>query len=274
MDQVISADGTTIAYTTQGAGPALVLVNTTMDDHHGLDATAAALAGDFTVVGYDRRGVGRSGAGGPYAPEREIEDLAAVIQAAGGSAALAAGSGGCGLVLAAATGLGAAVTGIYLFEPPFIVDDSRPPVPADWVEQVAALVAADRRGDAVELFMTRVVGVPAEYIGPMKADPSWETMAGYAHTLGHDGQILAGTQDGTPLPTDRWNVSQTAVVAVGEQSEPFFHTGAKALVTQLPNGRYETLPGLDHSAFWTAPDAVAASMVTALRTAPSHGPNG
>lgn len=265
MDHVTSADGTTIAYTTQGAGPALVLVSTSLDDHHGLDATAAALARDFTVVGYDRRGVGQSGAGGPYTPAREVEDLAAVIRAVGGSAALAAGSGGCGLVLEAATALGDAVTAIYLFEPPFIVDDSRPPAPADWVEQVEALVAADRRGDAVELFMTRVVGVPAEYIAPMKADPSWGTMAGYAHALAHDGRILAGTQDGKPLPTGRWSVSQPAVVAVAEHSEPFLHAAAEALLAQLPHGRYESVPGLDHSAFWTAPDAVASSVVTALR---------
>lgn len=269
MDHVTSADGTTIAYTTQGTGPVLVLVSTSMDDHHGLDGTAAALARDLTVVGYDRRGVGQSGAGGPYASEREVEDLAAVIRAVGGSAALAAGSGGCGLVLEAATALGAAVNAIYLFEPPFIVDDSRPPVPADWVEQVETLVAADRRSDAVELFMTQVVGVPAEYVGQMKADPSWEASAAYAHVLGHDGRILAGTQDGKPLPTDRWSVDQPAVVAVGGNSEPFFHAGAQALVAQLPHGRYENLPGLDHSAFWTAPDAVAASIVTALRTTES-----
>lgn len=269
MDQVTSADGTTIAYTTQGAGPALILVSTSMDDHHGLDATATALASDYTVVGYDRRGVGQSGSGGPYAPEREVEDLAALIQAAGGSATLAAGSGGCGLVLEAATALGDAVNAIYLFEPPFIIDDSRPPVPADWVEQVETLVAADRRSDAVELFMTQVVGVPAEYVEGMKADPSWEASAAYAHALGHDGRILAGTQDGTPLPTDRWSVGQPAVVAVAEHSEPFFHAAAQALLTQLPRGRYESVPGLDHSAFWTAPDAVAASLVTALRATSS-----
>jgi pimeloyl-ACP methyl ester carboxylesterase len=269
MDQVTSADGTTIAYTTQGAGPALVLVSTSMDDHHGLDATAAALARNFTVVGYDRRSVGQSGAGGPYAPEREVEDIAAVIQAVGGSAALAAGSGGCGLVLEAATALGDAVSGIYLFEPPFIIDDSRPPVPADWVEQVEALVAEERRSDAVELFMTQVVGVPAEYVEQMKTDPSWEASAAYVHALGHDGRILAGTQDGKPLPTDRWSVGQPATVAVGENSEPFFHAAAEALVAQLPRGRYENLPGLDHSAFWTAPDAIAASVVTALPTTAS-----
>ncbi|TDD66279.1 alpha/beta hydrolase [Jiangella aurantiaca] len=266
MDHVTSADGTTIAYVTQGAGPVLVLVNTSLDDHHGLDATAAALARDFTVVGYDRRGVGESGAGGPYAPEREVEDLAAVIQAVGGSAALAAGSGGCGLVLDAATALGDAVYGIYLFEPPFIIDDSRSPAPAGWVQQVESLVADDRRGDAIELFMTKLVGVPAEYIEQMKADPSWEHMAAHAHVLGHDGRILAGTQDGKPLPTDRWSVDQPAVVAVAEHSEPFFDAAAEALLAQLPRGRYESLPGLDHSAFWTAPDAIAASIVTALLT--------
>ncbi|RIQ24562.1 alpha/beta fold hydrolase [Jiangella rhizosphaerae] len=273
MDHVTSADGTTIAYVTQGAGPALVLVSTSLDDHHGLDATAAALARDFTVVGYDRRGVGESGAGEPWAPEREVEDLAAVIQAVGGSAALAAGSGGCGLVLEAATALGDAVTGIYLFEPPFIIDDSRPPVPSDWVEQVETLVAESRRGDAVELFMTQVVGVPAEYVEGMKADPSWEASAAYAHALPHDGRILAGTQDGKPLPTDRWRVEQPAVVAVGADSEPFFHAGAQALVDQLPRGRYENLPGVDHSAFWTAPDAIAASIAAAFDR-PVTGPNG
>ncbi|PZF86233.1 alpha/beta fold hydrolase [Jiangella anatolica] len=265
MDNVTSADGTTIAYTTQGSGPALILVTIAGDDHHSLDATAAALAHHFTVVGYDRRGVGGSGAGEPWALEREVEDLAAVIQAVGGSAALAAGSGGCGLVLEAATALGDAVSAIYLYEPPFIVDDSRPPVPADWVEQVEALIAADRRSDAVELFMTQVVGVPAEYIEPMKADASWQTSMKYAHGLGHDGRILAGTQDGKPLPTDRWSVGQSAVVAVGGDSEPFFHSGAEALVAQLPRGRYEVLPGQDHSAFWTAPDVVTASVVAALR---------
>src|SRR5690625_2606987 len=103
METIPSSDGTTIAYTSQGAGPTLVLVSTSMDDHRGHEGLAAALGNNFTVVSYDRRGVGDSEAGGPYAPAREVEDLSALIAAIGGTASLAAGSGGCGLVLEAAT---------------------------------------------------------------------------------------------------------------------------------------------------------------------------
>ncbi|MPZ53510.1 MAG: alpha/beta fold hydrolase [Acidimicrobiia bacterium] len=259
MNTVTSADGTTIAYTKEGSGsgPAMVAVNTSLEDHNGMAGIASLLSDDFTVYRYDRRGRGESGNTEPYSPQREIEDLEAVIAEAGGAAALISGSGGCVLSLDAATALGEKVTGLYLYEPPFIIDDSRPPVPNDLVERVSKLVAGDQRDEAVEAFFVEAVGVPAEFIDGMKADPSWQGMKENAHTLPYDVEICQPTQRGQELPADRWDVSVPATVSVGGDSEPFFHSGAKALADLLPKGRYKSLEGLDHGAFWMAPDTVA-----------------
>lgn len=254
---VTSADGTAIAYERAGSGPVVVLVATALDDRHGLDAMAGLLADRCTVVNYDRRGRGESGDTPPYAPAREVEDIAALLDAIGEPATLASGSGGCVLTLDAAAALGDRLAGLFLFEPPFVVGPGRPPVPSVFREHVEGLVREGRRSDAVEYFFTQVVGVPAEFIGPMRADPSWEAMCAHAHTLSYDAQIMAGTQDGTGLPADRWSFSGPVEVVVGEHSEPFLHDAAQALVDLLPHATLRGLPGQDHSAFWAAPDALA-----------------
>ncbi|KAB2345162.1 alpha/beta fold hydrolase [Actinomadura rudentiformis] len=257
LSTVTSADGTTIAYEKTGSGPAIIVISTVAEDHTGVAGVAKALSEHFTVINFDRRGRGASGDPQPYDPAREIDDIAALIDVAGGSAALTGGSGGCGLALDAASALGGKVTGLYLYEPPFIVDDSRPPAPADYLEHLEALVAAGKRSEAVEYFMTQMIGVPAEYIPAMKQDPSWDEMAKYAHTYAYDGQIFRGLQDGKPLPTDRWSIDVPIAVAVGGNSEAFMRQGANALAAILPNVTVLTLPDHDHSAFWMAPDAVA-----------------
>ncbi|WP_242907734.1 alpha/beta fold hydrolase [Actinomadura terrae] len=257
LSTVASADGTTIAYEKTGSGPAIIVISNVAEDHTGVAGLATALSEHFTVITFDRRGRGASGDPQPYDPAREIDDIAALIDVAGGSAVLASGSGACGLALDAATALGGRVTGLYLYEPPFIVDDSRAPAPADYVQHQQALVAAGRRSEAVEYFMTEMVGVPAEFIPAMKQDPSWDVMAKYAHTYAYDGQILRGLQDGTPLPTDRWSIDAPIAVAVGGNGEAFIRAGAHALAAILPDVTVLTLPDHDHSAFWMAPEAVA-----------------
>jgi hypothetical protein len=137
-------------------------------------------------------------------------------------------------------------------------------VPADFRKHVEGLLSEDRRSEVVEYFFTQVVGVPAEFMGPMQADPSWQTMCRYAHTLPYDAQIAAGTQDGKPLPTDRWSISRPAEVVVGENSPAFFHEGAQALVDLLPTATLRVLPGQDHGAFWAAPDVLADMVVDAV----------
>ncbi|GAA4014417.1 hypothetical protein GCM10022247_41620 [Allokutzneria multivorans] len=264
MLTITSADGTTIAYEQSGSGPAIIVVSNVAGDHTSVAGLVTALAKDFTVITFDRRGRGASGDPQPYDPAREIDDISALIDVLGGSAALTGGSGACGLALDAASALGGKVSGLYLYEPPFIVDDSRPPVPADSVEHLEALVAAGKRSEANEYFMTEVVGVPAEYIPMMKADPSWAEMAAYAHTYAYDGRIWRGLQDGAPLPTDRWSIDAPIAVSVGGNSEAFMRTGAAALAAILPNVTVLTLADHDHGAFWAAPDPVADQIRTFL----------
>lgn len=260
MQTITSADGTLIAYEKTGSGPAIIVVSNVAEDHTGVAPLVETLSKDFTVLSFDRRGRGASGDPQPYDPAHEIEDIAALIDIAGGSAVLTSGSGGCAIVLDAASALGDKVTGVCLFDPPFFVDDSRPPAPAEYVERVEELVAADKRSEAVEYVMTEVIGVPTEYIGPMKQDPSWEDMVRYAHTFAYEGHILRGLQDGKPLPSDRWSIETPVGVAVGGDSEAYFRVAADALAVLLPKVTVATLPGQGHGAFWAAPEPVAAQI--------------
>ena len=148
--KVISRDGTTIAFDRTGQGPAVILVSPALGARSDLLTAplAVLLAPHFTVFSYDRRGRGDSGDTAPYAVEREVEDIEALITEAGGSAFAYGISSGAVLALEAASKFPTKIKKLALYEPPFIVDDSRPRVPEDYVTQVNELIAAGRRGDA------------------------------------------------------------------------------------------------------------------------------
>ena len=132
---------------------------------------------------------------------------------------------------------------LALYEPPFIVDDSRPPATADYVEQLNALLASNRRGDAIRLFM-RHVGMPAPLVSLMRFMPAWGKLKRVAHTLPYDGEIMGETQLGRPLPAGRWPGTKVkTLVIVGGKSPAFFHNGAKMLADLLPNAERRVLPG-------------------------------
>jgi pimeloyl-ACP methyl ester carboxylesterase len=247
MNFARSSDGTAIAYETRGEGPPLILVDGALC-HRAMGpsrALAKALADRFTVITYDRRGRGDSTDTAPYSVAREIEDLAALIDAAGGSAFACGVSSGAVLALdAAARGL--PITELALYEPPFIVDDSRPPAAADYVEQLHALLAADRRGDAVRLFM-RHVGMPGPLVSLMRLMPAWGKLKRAAHTLPYDGEIMGDTQLGRPLPAARWPGTKIrTLVIVGGKSPAFFHKGTRTLAELLPNAEHRVLDGQTH----------------------------
>jgi pimeloyl-ACP methyl ester carboxylesterase len=258
---VTSKDGTTIAYEQTGKGPAVILVAAALADRGGARRLAGHLAEHFTVINYDRRGRGKSTDKQPYAVQREVEDIETLIDASGRPAFLFGSSSGSVLALDAASKLGAKVKRLFIYEPPFIVDGSRPPMPDDLMKEVTELTSAGRRNDAVKRFFAKGMGIPEPAVNLMRLlMPGWSKMADMAHTLRYDLTILAGTQTGKPLPPERW-AADTAptLVAVGSRSEAFFHHGAQALAGILPNAQYRSLAGRDHSAVLLAPEALAAA---------------
>lgn len=247
MPTVTSADGTTIAYETQGAGPALILVDGAMcyRDFGPARALATALADTFTVHLYDRRGRGESGNTLPWSEDREIDDLHALITAAGGQASLFGQSSGAVLAADAAAKL-PGITRIALYEPPFIVDDTRAPREPSFVPDTEALIAGGNRSGALKKFMKHV-GMPAPMVHVMALTPPWKKLKAVAHTLPYDLRILGDTGRGVPLDPTRWNaVTAAALVMDGGKSPQYMRNAAKALSEALPDARYRTIPGQTH----------------------------
>jgi len=247
MSTVTSADGTTIGYETVGSGPALILVDGAMcyRDFGPARGLAAVLADTYTVYLYDRRGRGASGNTLPWAPEREIDDLAALLAAAGGTAFLFGCSSGAVLAADAANRL-PGFTKVALYEPPFIVDDTHEPRPAGFVPETEAMLARDDRSGALKKFM-RHVGMPAVMLAVMPLLPPWRKLKAVAPTLPYDLRILGDTGRGVPLEPRRWaGLSAPAIVLDGGKSPQYMRNGAKALAEALSKAQYRTLPGQTH----------------------------
>jgi pimeloyl-ACP methyl ester carboxylesterase len=174
-----------------------------------------------------------------------VEDIEALIDEAGGGGHLCGISSGAALALdAAQRGLG--VRSLALHEPPFIVDDSRPRLPHDYPTRVKELLDSNRRGDAVGLFM-RQVGLPRILIALMRFMPAMRKATAIAHTLPYDAAMMGDTQNGKPLPADRWDaVKVPALVVVGGKSPAWMHNGTRALANMLPAARYHVLDGGTH----------------------------
>ncbi len=243
METVVSKDGTSIAYDKSGNGPPIILVSAGSADSQSNLGLANVLAPDFTVFNYERRGRGASGDTPPYAVDREIEDIDAVVDAAGGSAYIYGSSSGAALAMEAALKLGASrITKLVMWEPPYNVDpEGRPP--ADTVEQWNKMLAEGRRGDAAEFFMAKVVKLPPEFVEYAKTAPWWEAQKALAHTLPYDGTIMG---DYSP-PTERAAALRVPmVILTGGASFPFLAETAEVLAKAIPNAETRTLEGQSH----------------------------
>ncbi|MGZ0151230.1 alpha/beta fold hydrolase [Kribbella sp. WER1] len=244
MFTVISKDGTTIAYDRRGSGPALVLVDGALCSRAQgpMPELAEALADRFTVYNYDRRGRGDSGDGDVYAVDREIEDLAAVIEAAGGSASVYGSSSGAALALRA-TAAGLPVEKLVAFEPPYVVDDSRKQIPRSWVADLTALGP----DDAIRYFFTKGIGLPGILVTMMKLMPAWKNMRAIAHTLPYDAQVVGGNCFGEPMDATQWApIDQPVLVVNGGKSPGWMKASNQALADAVPGSAHTEVPGQNH----------------------------
>jgi pimeloyl-ACP methyl ester carboxylesterase len=250
MNRVVSQDGTPIAYERQGTGPAVILVGGGLDDGSENVPLAAALAEHFATYNYARRGRGESGDTQPYAVEREIEDIAALIATVGGTADLFGVSTGGALVLeAAASGLpGLAKLAVY--EVPYNVADDWRPRWREYVDQVNEAVAVGRRDDALAHFL-RLTGASADDVAAMRQAPFWMALTGLAHTLPYDAACLG---DGQPPRERLGRITQPTLVATGggaDQPEAAewvvaLAPAADAIVDAVPGAERRILAGQGH----------------------------
>jgi pimeloyl-ACP methyl ester carboxylesterase len=252
MPTTTSKDGTTIAFDRLGDGPAVVLISGGPADRTSNAPLAELLADRFSVLNYDRRGRGESGDATDWTPDREYEDLAAVIAEAGGSAALI-GNSGTGNIALEAAARGLPVTRLALWEPPYILEGTRPPVPTDWGRRIDELVAAGRPGDALQYWMTDIIGVPAEFIEPIRNEPFWLAMEPNAHMLSRDADLLRDFS----LPSERYAAITAPVLLLSGGSIPWLSQGLQALAEVLPNAELRTLPDQQHD---ISPDVLVAAV--------------
>jgi pimeloyl-ACP methyl ester carboxylesterase len=255
MPTVTSTDGTIIAYERTGSGPALVLVDGAMCYRAAgpMGPVAGLLQQQFTVYAYDRRGRGESADTVPFAVEREMEDLRAVIAVAGGEAGVYAMSSGGALALAtAATGPG--ITALALYETPFLAEAGDDVGMKEYTARLHDLLDEDRRGDAVELFMT-FVGVPAQAIQGMRTQPVWAAFEAIAPTLAYDDAVLAGGA----LPRDLASeLTIPVLVIAGDASPEPLRRAAARTATAIPAAELRVLAGQTHD---VAPDALAPVLI-------------
>lgn len=241
MPHVVSQDGTTIAYERKGAGPPLVIVDGALCSRAFGPGAAQAerLADQFSVYTYDRRGRGESADTQPYAVEREIEDLAAVIGVAGGSAFVYGISVGSVLALHAAAMLGPAlIPKLALNEPPFSVGEAAKQEFSQEKQRLDALLAADRRGEAVTVFLSDMM--PPEVLDHMRASPDWAVLEAHAPTLAYDYTLLG---DGGVPTAIAQSVAVPVLLLVGQESAEFKHSAVADLTQSLPHVELVTTSG-------------------------------
>lgn len=268
---VTSADGTSIAFERFGGGPAVIVVGGATCDRAMTRPLAEELGRHFTVINYDRRGRGDSGDTQPYAIEREVEDLGALIAEAGSMASVYGHSSGAGLALhAAARGL--PIARLVLHEPPYAPDtEEERRISREYGEKLRAILAEGRRGDAVALFMT-TVGMPPEMVEGVRNEPWWAKMEEVAPTLAYDSEIMGDVSGGGTIPAGLIGaVTVPALVLCGGASPEWMIEVGRQISDGLPNGRLRVLDGQEHV---VPPDVLAPVLAEFLTEARMTGRGG
>jgi pimeloyl-ACP methyl ester carboxylesterase len=244
MPKVRSKDGTEIAFEKTGSGPALILVDGALcyRNFGPMSELSKLLASSFTVTTYDRRGRGESSNSKPYTIEREVEDLEALIDEAGGSACVYGLSSGACLALEAAIKLGKKVKKLAMYEPPYNSTDGARQAWLDYRQQLAGLLSAGRKGDAVGLFM-QFVGTPAAQVEGMRHAPVWPMFEAVAPTLSYDAVVMGEDRS---VPVKRAALVKAPTLLMNGTAVPFMLITAAELAKAIPHAQHRTLKGQTH----------------------------
>ncbi len=237
MQRTTSTDGTAIAYERIGSGPVLVLAVGAFCTRQAFGDLVSLLAKDFSVVTYDRRGRGDSTDTAPYAVAREVEDLAAVIAAVGGSAGVLGHSSGAILALEAAV-VGVPIERLAVYEPPYVVGDDRVR-PTGLAAEVDAALAANRPGEVVAAFMAQTVQPPPAAIAGMRQSPAWPALEALAPTIPYDLTICGDQR----VPERLGTIAVPTIAVCGLDSPLWARNSTAAVAAQIPGALLEQVPG-------------------------------
>jgi pimeloyl-ACP methyl ester carboxylesterase len=266
MGTVTSTDGTRISYDSVGDGPPLILV-AGATQYRAVDETVPELQrlldeGGNTVINYDRRGRGESGDTLPYVPEREFEDLEALVAAAGGDATVFGMSSGAILAVEAAA-RGVQMSKLIMYEPPCLLDRDGPEPIDDYVETLEGFTEAGKPGDAMAYFLEVVGDMPDEAIEQFRASPVWPAFEAVGHTIAYDGRIMEPFSKGEPIPPGRWDAAtQPTLVIAGGDSPEWMQRAAAKVAEALPAAEVRVLAGQTHQ---FDPRVLAPAMVEFVR---------
>jgi len=243
VEKVTSKDATKIAYDRTGAGPSLILVLGALNSRKSGARLAKLLAARFTVISYDGRGRGSSTDMAPYSPQREVEDIAALIGAVGEPVFLYGHSSGAALALEAAMKLRKKIGKLAIYEVPYTLDKKARKAANEYDKTLKKLLAAGRKDEAVALFV-RSVGVSDKQIHAMKRMPMWKGLEKLAPTLAYDSQVLG---EGHALPAARLShISIPTLVMHGGAGAPFMRDVAREISEAIPQAQLRTLAGQTH----------------------------
>lgn len=244
MDTVKSNDGTAIAYDLIGEGPPVVLISGGLNQRIMYGKLVGPLSEQHTVFNYDRRGRGDSGDGDPdtYTIEREIEDLATVIDAIGEPASVFGNCTG-GIIALHAAAAGVPMEKLGLYEPPWAVGGDKPVAGPDYLDRLKALIDAGKRDEAIMMFQKEAVGASDEFVQRLRNHPAWPIIVGLAHTLVYD-RVVVG--DGS-IPADVIRkVDVPTLLMEGGASSSWQRNACTEVANLLPNVQREVLPGQGH----------------------------
>ena len=256
MAHVTSEDGTPIAYDTIGAGPVVVVVNGAMSKASDAAPLAQALAdAGFTGVVFDRRARGDSGDTRPYSPDREAEDLAAVISATGGAAAVLGHSSGAILALFAAS-RGVPIDHLFLSEPPFRFGEDDPA--NDLPDRLQQMVDDGRRADAVTTFQLEGVGLPPAIVEQIRDSPMFDGLLAIAQSVVYDATLARDLSQPTP---QMLTITMPVTILLGSDTFPLLEAAAPRLAEAITAAELVRVP----ESAGHRPDPAATARVIAER---------